>query len=395
MTVIVAALTGFVAGRMLWLAMRKSWGRQAFLRQNYQGVTLPTAAGVVLALTLLLVEAVRALVAGLGLGDEPGMTSLRAAALVVVLGFAVLGLLDDLVGGSGTRGFRGHIEALRRGDLTSGSIKMLGGGLIALVGAALISSGGFVSLVIDAAIIALSANLLNLFDLRPGRATKVGIGIFAGLALVSWFPDSIVPTAIVLGAAAALLLDDLHERLMLGDTGANALGAAVGLALAAQLDGTGQLVALVVLLGLNMLSEFVSFSKLIDTVPPLRILDQLGRRRPPVIDLREPRDDAEGEPLAPYTPNDEAPMPTPRRSTYEPRSSSDASRRFEGDVDMGMETERSAPITERTFLDEWSLDGGFDTDELSDDPQPEPERPRRNGHGNGHHGDREQDHRSN
>jgi UDP-N-acetylmuramyl pentapeptide phosphotransferase/UDP-N-acetylglucosamine-1-phosphate transferase len=285
--VIVAVLTGFFAGRLLWLAMRKSWNRQAFMRQNYQGISLPTCAGIVLAMALLVVEAVRSVFASLGMNEDAGFSTLRAAAFVVVLAFTLLGLLDDLVGTTGARGFNGHFQALARGELTSGMIKLVGGGAAALIGASLIGDPGFGTLVIDALIIALTANLFNLLDVRPGRTIKAGIGLFGVLAIFSWFNPELAPAAVVLGAAAALLLDDLHERLMLGDTGANALGAALGLGLATQVDGSTQILVVVALIGLNALSEFVSFSKVIDTVPPLRIIDQLGRRRPPVIDLRD------------------------------------------------------------------------------------------------------------
>lgn len=298
MTVIIAALTGFVAGRMLWLAMRKSWNRQALMRTNFQGVSLPTAAGIVLPLTLLLVEAARAVIASIGIGNPPGLTDLRAAGLVAVFSFALLGLLDDLVGSTGARGFNGHFQALVRGELTSGMIKLVGGTAAALVAASLIDSPGFGALITSALIIALSANLFNLLDLRPGRTSKVGLFVFALAVIGSGFATTMVPTAIVVGAVAALLLDDLHERLMLGDTGANALGAAIGLGLAAELEGTARLVVVLVLLGLNVLSEFVSFSKIIDTVAPLRMLDQMGRRRPQVIDIRD--DVLDAEPLAPF-----------------------------------------------------------------------------------------------
>jgi hypothetical protein len=295
--------------------MRKSWNRQAFMRKNYQGISLPTCAGIVLALTLLLVEAARSIYASIGVGDAPGLTSLRAAAFVVVLAFTVLGLLDDLVGTTGARGFNGHFQALARGELTSGMIKLLGGGAAALVGASLVGSPGFGTLIVDALIIALTANFFNLLDVRPGRTTKTGIALFGMLALLSGFSADLVPTAVVVGAAGALLLDDLHERLMLGDTGANALGAALGLGIATQVDGGSQIVALIVLIGLNALSEFVSFSKLIDTIPPLRVLDQLGRRRPPVIDLREDAFDA--DPGALYAEHFPASPPPMRRTAME------------------------------------------------------------------------------
>jgi hypothetical protein len=84
---------------------------------------------------------------------------------------------------------------------------------------------------------------------------------------------------VVAGAAAAMLLDDLHERLMLGDTGANALGAALGLGVVLSCSFRTCAVTLAVVAGLNLASELVSFSRVIDAVPPLRALDRAGRKR--------------------------------------------------------------------------------------------------------------------
>jgi UDP-N-acetylmuramyl pentapeptide phosphotransferase/UDP-N-acetylglucosamine-1-phosphate transferase len=83
---------------------------------------------------------------------------------------------------------------------------------------------------------------------------------------------------VVAGAAAGLLVPDLRERMMLGDAGANPLGATLGLAAVlvfAPMTRNWLLAALVVL---NLASERVSFSRVIDRVAPLRLLDQLGRQ---------------------------------------------------------------------------------------------------------------------
>jgi UDP-GlcNAc:undecaprenyl-phosphate/decaprenyl-phosphate GlcNAc-1-phosphate transferase len=82
----------------------------------------------------------------------------------------------------------------------------------------------------------------------------------------------------MIGAAVALLVPDLRERVMLGDTGANALGSVIGLALVVTLTSRGRLVAAGILLILNLISERVSFSRVIDAAPPLRAFDRLGRR---------------------------------------------------------------------------------------------------------------------
>jgi hypothetical protein len=84
------------------------------------------------------------------------------------------------------------------------------------------------------------------------------------------------------GAIGALVTSfpfDLRQRAMLGDTGANALGAVVGLGLAAALPGAGRIAAIVILAALNLASERWSFSKIIASTPWLSYLDRLGTRK--------------------------------------------------------------------------------------------------------------------
>jgi UDP-N-acetylmuramyl pentapeptide phosphotransferase/UDP-N-acetylglucosamine-1-phosphate transferase len=81
----------------------------------------------------------------------------------------------------------------------------------------------------------------------------------------------------VVGAAAGLLPADLHERLMLGDTGANLLGAVLGLAVVLEASRPVRTAVLIVLVVLNLASERVSFSSVIDRTPGLRQLDRVGR----------------------------------------------------------------------------------------------------------------------
>ena len=86
--------------------------------------------------------------------------------------------------------------------------------------------------------------------------------------------------AVVAGAGLALLRDDLHERVMLGDTGANALGAVVGAGVVASCGFSTRLWVLVVLAAANVASEVVSFTRVIEAIPPLRAADRLGRLPP-------------------------------------------------------------------------------------------------------------------
>lgn len=278
MTLLVALVAGLLSGRLLWVLLRPTFAAQpALVRENHRGRPVVTGAGVVLPMALALVEAGRLVAASAGVGDRAGSTG-RLAVMVAATGLGLVGAFDDLAGGGDRRGFRGHLGALAGGRLTTGAAKLLVGAAVAVVAVGPMSGGGTARLVADAALVALAANLANLLDRAPGRTTKVSLATFAGLAAGAGAATVLVPVAVVVGAAGALLLDDLRERLMLGDAGANVLGGVLGLgAVVACAPGT-RLVALVVVAALNLASEVVSFSRVIDAVAPLRALDRAGRR---------------------------------------------------------------------------------------------------------------------
>ncbi|GII65820.1 hypothetical protein Skr01_59050 [Sphaerisporangium krabiense] len=233
-----------------------------------------------------------AFVAGAGAAAAlaPGLPArVRAAAVVAGLGGGALGAYDDLGETGSSKGFKGHLTALARGEVTSGAVKILGIGAAGLAAAALLpgkpgSHGGAARLadtLIDGALIAGGANLANLFDLRPGRAVKAGLlagGPLLAASLVKDAPVGAALAAVPLGAGVALLPEDLGERAMLGDAGANALGALLGLAAAATLGRPARLAALGVVTGLTAASEKVSFTKVIAGNRVLNRLDMLGRR---------------------------------------------------------------------------------------------------------------------
>jgi UDP-N-acetylmuramyl pentapeptide phosphotransferase/UDP-N-acetylglucosamine-1-phosphate transferase len=252
-----------------------------FARVNHRGATVPTAAGLVVAVSALLVEAVLALADAARLVDLTTSGGVRVLTVTAVVGFALLGLVDDLAGsGLDGRGFRGHLRALASGRLTTGGMKLAGGVALGVVVCAPLG-GRIGPLVVDAALVALAANVGNLFDRAPGRTTKVAILAALALALATGFDEELLGVAVVVGAALALLGADLGERLMLGDTGANAVGAALGFGVVITTPLEASAAVVLVLLALNLASEVVSFSTVIDRVPPLRALDRLGRLEPP------------------------------------------------------------------------------------------------------------------
>ena len=277
-----AFLTGVVAAAVAWVLLAPSYTGEVFTRRNFRGRELPTAAGVVLPIVVLAATAVVEFSIAAGAEPDEGLVAGMRLTLVGALGFGLLGLLDDLAVGEESGGFMAHLRRLVQGRLTTGTVKLFGGTAVAVVVVALAyatsaSPPGWGRLLADGALVALAANLGNLFDRRPGRAIKVALVAFGALVVTVGADAELAGVALVAGAAAGLFVPDLRERLMLGDTGSNVLGAALGLGVvitSSTAVRTGVLIALAVL---NLASERVSFSRVIDRVPPLRAFDRFGR----------------------------------------------------------------------------------------------------------------------
>jgi UDP-GlcNAc:undecaprenyl-phosphate/decaprenyl-phosphate GlcNAc-1-phosphate transferase len=312
----VSGLTAAGAARLAYSALnrRPPGGTKAWSRTNHRGepVTLlegPAAAAG--AIAGVLAWAGLQSIAGSVEGLAGGRAAWRMAAAMTVAGAgaAGFGAYDDLAGSSDRRGFRGHLGALRHGEVTTGAVKLGGIGATGIASAALIG-GNAVDLIINTGLVAGFANLLNLFDLRPGRAIKVAI---ASGALIAGSvgrggldpadltgPQRPPATALLppLAAALALLPEDLGERAMLGDAGANALGAMLG-AVASGLSRPARVALAAGIAGLTAASEKVSFTAVIERRPALRRLDMLGRRPVPpepaaMIPVPRPADQHDG-----------------------------------------------------------------------------------------------------
>ena len=272
-------LLGALGARLLWLASRDVFGGYVFQRRNYRDHPLPTAVGILIPLVAAGVLALSSLV-----GSRQALI-LNWDSLLLgghqflgrILGFGLLGLVDDLGGVGQSGGFAGHLRALRTGHVTTGALKLLGGPLIAIVmlGESW-QSADRVALLRDAALICLAANLANLFDRAPGRVTKVGALAFAIMWAAVAARSSLAPVALVIGGSLGLLVPDLREELMLGDSGANVIGAALGYGVVIAVSDWWRWGALALVAFGNLLSERVSFTKVIDSVPPLRWADRLG-----------------------------------------------------------------------------------------------------------------------
>ena len=292
--VLMGVLLGFAP--RLTRALCRKWG---LVKPNFCGMVIPASLGITFLLACCPVYAALLFAPSGGGFAFPPMTA-AGAYLLTTAGFGLLGLADDKWGSRTVGGFKGHIKAALRGKPTTGGAKLLGGGLCALGAAFLVRYGEaaqgaafslpfLADVAIDAGIIALGANALNLLDVRPGRAS-FGFAVLAGIAAVGMVCTLANGTEVNATKAVFLLLPvvlaalretlpDARANGMMGDTGSNLLGASAGLACVLALPLGGRIVLFAVLLGLNALAERVSLSALIAKTPLLARLDKrLGVR---------------------------------------------------------------------------------------------------------------------
>lgn len=260
-------------------------------RVNFRGRTVSLRGGVGVAAGAVAASAQLGRALGAGAGTRP------AAAAVAATGAAgAAGLIDDLDAGAHdgqtpAKGLKGHLSALARGRVTTGAVKIAVIGSGALVAGVLLArhraaaaplrrpAATALDAVVSAVTIASWADVHNLLDLRPGRALKAAALLTAPL-LADRRRAAAASRALAagcLGAAAAALPGDLMEETMLGDTGANALGALAGTALAAHPSRLVRAGAAAAGTALVLASERVSFTRVIARTPALAALDAVGR----------------------------------------------------------------------------------------------------------------------
>jgi UDP-GlcNAc:undecaprenyl-phosphate GlcNAc-1-phosphate transferase len=259
-------------------------------QKNYRGTPVAFPAGIAIVVAAMLALAPLSLLQELAGWDvfRPGVET----AVMYVVGVALLGLLDDLIG-SGVlvprlrdadvppppplpRGWRGHAKAIAGGRLSTGALKAAGSLGLALF--VLRDSGRTKpEYLLAVALVVLTTNLFNLLDLRPGRSAKALLLLGGALTIASTDVNPLWALGLFVGPIVALVPLDLRERAMLGDTGSNAIGAVAGLWLVLTLSTTAQAIALAVVLLVTVYGEFRSISALIERTPGLRHLDSLGR----------------------------------------------------------------------------------------------------------------------
>lgn len=267
-----SGLTGFVAS-LLTVRVALASAPRSLVSTNVNQREVPVVLG--FGVLFGTIAGAFALMFSISVTNDPAIE--RVAATLVIVVVAVMfaaGLFDDLRGDEKARGFRGHMSSASVGALTGGLVKIVAGGIAGAIAAIPAEGLGHKTEVF--LLVALTANLFNLLDRAPGRALKVAFLFFVPLMVFAPAGLAVGMSGLV-GALVAVGPADLRERAMLGDAGANPIGAVVGLALAYSLDDPFRLLVLLVIGALNVMSERVSFSRVVDSTPWLKALDQIGR----------------------------------------------------------------------------------------------------------------------
>lgn len=197
--------------------------------------------------------------------------------IISILMIGLIGIIDDLIGEKEVKGFKGHISSLLKLKLTTGGLKLIIGGVAALIVSITVSKN-LLELIVNILIIGLFTNLINLFDLRPGRASKVFLLLSILLTLSARLKGYNYILASLMGILLAYLPYDLKAKSMMGDAGSNVLGMTLGVFCVGTQSISVKVLYLIVLVIIHVISELHSLTEIIDNNKVLCYIDKLGRQ---------------------------------------------------------------------------------------------------------------------
>ena len=232
------------------------------IRPNYKGEMIPVSMGIVF-LPMIIIN-----------GIIVAFFTVDFVSIACLFIF-ILGIIDDTIGNRDVSGLKGHFKSLFKGKLTTGGFKALFGGFVGLIISVCISKN-IADIIVNTLVIALSTNLMNLFDLRPGRAIKVYLVIMIAIFFTLTGYVQILPL-LILPNVLAYFNYDLKAKAMMGDTGSNVLGISIGILMVMGYTFKVRVSWLVFLVLIHILTEKFSLTKIIEKNKVLNFIDKLGR----------------------------------------------------------------------------------------------------------------------
>lgn len=267
---LILALVGFVGTLLIIPMFKKMLIEGEIVRPNYKQDMIPVSMGIVFVPMLVISSMVLAYI-----DRDPEHMKYLFMFLFAALSMSFAGIMDDIIGNRNVSGLKGHFKSLFKGTLTTGGFKALYGGFVGLL-ISVVLTRSIPEIVLNTLIIALSTNLMNLMDLRPGRAIKVYLVIMIVMIATLTGFTRILPFLIV-PAVLAYFNQDLKAKCMMGDAGSNVLGISIGIFMAFGYSMNVKIGWLVFLVLIHILTEKYSLTKIIEKNKVLNFLDRLGR----------------------------------------------------------------------------------------------------------------------
>lgn len=234
-------------------------------RRNFRGKWIPVSFG----LYIFTIETVMLVL-------DRDLTSNHLQFLLPFFIITLIGTYDDLYGETAIKGLSGHAKAFFKGNITSGFLKAVVGFILSAY-LAFILSVSFFEGIVRFFLILLMINMMNLFDLRPGRALKVFFLLFFILGILTPFFDQEPLGWILFSIVLVVFFQDVRAKIMLGDSGSNMIGMHLGIWYAVYFPLMGQVITLFLLIILHVYTERFSLSQWIEQKPLLRKIDLWGR----------------------------------------------------------------------------------------------------------------------
>ena len=267
---IVIVALGLIGTYLLIPMFKKLLVESNVIRPNYKGEMIPVSMGIVF-LPMLIINGI---IVAFFTVDAISLLCL----FLFIFGMMAMffaGIIDDTIGNRDVSGLKGHFKSLFKGTLTTGGFKALFGGFVGLIISVSISKD-IIDIVVNTLVIALSTNLMNLFDLRPGRAIKVYLVIMITIFFTLSGYIQILPL-LILPNVLAYFNFDLKAKAMMGDAGSNVLGISIGILMVLGYTLKVRIVWLVFLVLIHLLTEKFSLTKIIEKNKVLNFIDRLGR----------------------------------------------------------------------------------------------------------------------
>lgn len=275
---LVLFLSGFIGTSILIPFFKNMLVSSNLVRPNYKGEQIPVGMGIIF-LPMLIINSIFVLF----------ITKSNIAYIYMFL-FGIMsmffaGIIDDTIGNRDVSGLGGHFRSLLKGNLTTGGFKALFGGFVGLMISVTVSRN-IIEIIVNTLVIALSTNLMNLLDLRPGRAIKVYLVIMIGFFLgAKDGVKDIINSKMEIRNMVMLMFpnvlsyfrSDLKAKSMMGDTGSNVLGISIGIIFVIWFSYKARVLWLLFLIFMHILTEKYSLTKIIENNKFLNKLDKLGR----------------------------------------------------------------------------------------------------------------------